>query len=487
MGAIVAVINKNGENAAEQAVAMLKTLSHIDAEAFGIASSSTVKIEKTAEKLANASVNSPLIIGHVFSKIISADKPQPVKLENATLVFEGRNYQTPLENAAETFAKKIQDNPTEKAVRLINETDGDFTFAIAEKERLLAGRDPLGIRPLYLGKNEHLMALASERKALRKIGIENAYPFPPGKLLIANKRDFEFLHAKTLTRQKASNITIQEASETIKTVLKSSVTDRVAGIDKIAVAFSGGLDSSLIAILAKKANVEVHLIHVSLESQPETEHAKKVAEELELPIHVYTYNADDVKETMEKALWLTEEPNPLKVSIGIPMCWAAEKTAKMGFKVLLAGQGADELFGGYKRYATAYATHGEKKTEEMMFNDVLTINEANVERDFKICDFHGVELRLPFLTYDMVGFAIKLPLKLKIALPDDGMRKLVLRHAAKSFGLPKSVLEKPKKAVQYATGVDKTLRKLAKQENLSLTEWLMKEFQKTFEKLMKNG
>jgi asparagine synthase (glutamine-hydrolysing) len=73
---------------------------------------------------------------------------------------------------------------------------------------------------------------------------------------------------------------------------------------------------------------------------------------------------------------------------------------------------------------------------------------------------------------------------LKIKLPDDGMRKLVLRAAAKKLGLPKCILERPKKAIQYATGINKTLKKLAKQEKLSVKEYLIKNFQKVLEKKM---
>lgn len=488
MGAIVAVINKSEKTAVEYAARMLKILSDGCAEAFGLASPSNVKIEKAVEKLVDPNLNSPLIIGHAFSRTTPADKPQPIKLEGAALVFDGRTYPIRTENSdAEIFAEKIQNNPLEEAKKFIRKTNGDFTFIIAEKEKLIAGRDPIGVRPLYFGQNERVIALASERKALWKIGIEKVYSFPPGNLLITDEKNFKFLHVKTLPHTEFSSATTQMAAEKIKALLQRSVKERVAGLEEVAVAFSGGLDSSLIAFLAKKAGVNVHLVHVSLKNQPETEHAVKVAEELKLPIHIYTYTLDDTKETLPKVLWLTEEPDPLKVSIGIPMCWTAEKTAEMGIKILLAGQGADELFGGYKRYTTAYAAYGKEKVEEIMFNDILRISETNIERDYKICSFYGVELRLPFLAYAMAKFAANLPLKLKIKLPDDGTRKIVLRYAAKILGLPKSVVEKPKKAIQYTTGVDKTLKKLAKQENLSLKEFLTKNFRSAFKKMLEDG
>ncbi|MEM3596571.1 MAG: asparagine synthetase B [Candidatus Bathyarchaeia archaeon] len=487
MGTIVAVINKRGENAAEQAVKMLKVLSHGGIERFGLASSSAIKIEDAAEKLLCSDVNSSIVLGYAFSRITATDKPQPVKLENAACVFEGRIYPTSMERSdAEIFAEKIQKDCISSAKSFVMKTESSFAFIIAERKKLIAGRDAIGVCPLYFGENKQLIALASGKKALWKIGIADACSFPPGSLLVASRGGFKVKHVRRLSCEKISSATMRDACEGLLTLLQSSV-EKLVGLQDVAVAFSGGLDSSLIAFLAKRAGADAHLVHVSLKNQPETAHAIKVAEELKLPIHVYTYTVDDVEEALPKVLWLVEEPEPVKVSIGVPMYWAAEKTSEMGIKVLLAGQGADELFGGYKRYLTAYARYGENKVKEMLLNDVLGISEANVERDYKICNFYNVELRLPYLTHKMAEFAVSLPLKFKLKLSRGGMRKLVLRAAAKKLGLPKTVIERPKRAIQYATGVDRAIKKLAKQENLSTKEYLARNFRSVFERVVKDG
>ncbi|MEM2105649.1 MAG: asparagine synthetase B [Candidatus Bathyarchaeia archaeon] len=487
MGAMVAVVNKSGENAAEYAVKMLKVLSHRGMEKFGLASLSSLKIEGAAEQLSESSVNAPIIVGHAFSRITATDKPQPVKLENAACVFEGRIYPTSIERSdAEFFAEEVRRDHVDGAESFLRKTEGGFAFIIAENERLIAGRDAVGICPLYFGEDKRLIALASEKKALWKIGIVNARSFPPGTVLIASKSDFRLKHVKGLSIGRSSGITMWNASESLGVLLQSSVEKMVAGLRDVAVAFSGGLDSSLIALLAKKAGANVHLVHVSLKNQPETAHAIKTAEELKLPIHVYTYTVDDIKEALPKVLWLVEEPEPVKVGIGVPMYWTAKKTAELGIRVLLAGQGADELFGGYKRYLTAYTKYGKNKVEEMLLNDILNVHEANIERDHKICNFHNVELRLPYLTHKIAEFALSLPLNFKIRL-QGGVRKLVLRSVAKKLGLPRNVTERPKRAIQYATGVDKAIKKLAKQENLSANECLTRIFRGIFEKMVNDG
>jgi len=487
MGTIIAVINKKGENATETAVAMLKAPKHKGVENFGIASSTTVKIEKSIDALQKQDLKSPVVVGHVFSKIFTRDKPQPIKLEGATMVFEGRIYPTATEiSEAEAVAKKLQENREKAIENLIDKSEGCFALVVAELERIVAGRDAMGLHPFYHGQNKDLAALASERKTLWKIGIKTVGSFPPGHMALIDRHGVRFKPMKTLVHSRAKLITMQTAAQKLQTMLQQSTKERVSGLKEVALAFSGGLDSSIIALLAKKLGADVHLVHVSLEKQPETEHAKKAAEELKLPIHVYLYDEEDVKEDLQKVLRLIEEPDPVKTSIGISLYWAAEKTVEMNFKVMLTGQGADELFGGYKRYVNEYLRYGKEKAQETIFNDIVRMWETNFERDFKICNYHNVELRLPFATYQIARLAIDLPIELKIALPDNGLRKIVLRQTAKNLGLPQSIVKRPKRAIQYTTGVNRTLKKLAKRERLPIKGYIQETFQTVLKKMMKN-
>jgi asparagine synthase (glutamine-hydrolysing) len=305
--------------------------------------------------------------------------------------------------------------------------------------------------------------------------------FPPGNLAVVSREGFKFKPVKTFCYSKPKQTTMQEAAETLQKLLENSVRKRVWGLREVAVAFSGGLDSSLVAFLAKKCQVNVQLIHVSLENQHETEEAKKAADELKLPVQVHLFREEDIEKVAAKVVGLVEESDPVKLSIGLPFYWAAEKTAEAGFKVLLAGQGADELFGGYQRYVNDYLLSEKEEVRKKMFNDVAKLHENNIERDVKICSFHGVELRLPFASYAIADFALSLPLELKIEKKTDSLRKLVLRKVAENMGLPASIAEKPKKAVQYATGINDALKKLAKRQNATVNEYVNKLFLKSIQ------
>ncbi len=408
----------------------------------------------------------------------SHDKQHCVRLEDATVLFDGRIY-SPILGASgtEIIAKKLQQaDPLKASEAFLKEVEGDFSFMIAEPERIIAGRDPVGVQPLYYGENRTVAALASNRKALWKLGIEKTQSFPPGHLAFVSREGFKFKPIKTLVYSEPKAVTMQKAAETLQKLLEHSVRRRVFGTKEIAVAFSGGLDSSIVAFLAKKCQANVHLIHVSLENRPETEEAKKAADELNLPIQVYLFREADVEKVVSRVVELIEEADPVKASIGVAFYWTAEKTAEAGFRVLLAGQGADELFGGYQRYVNDYLLYGKEKVRKTMFDDVIKLHESNIERDVKICSFHDVELRLPFASYQIAKFALNLPIELKIERITDTLRKLVLRKVALNMGLPSSIAEKPKKAVQYATGINDALKKIAKKQKTTIAEYVNKLF-----------
>jgi asparagine synthase (glutamine-hydrolysing) len=476
MGALIAALDKRRRDATKKAVDMFKALKVTHAQTYGIASSTKIETEETIKALESQTLNSPIIVGYAFRKIATKDRLQPLKLEEAALVFDGRTYPSGTEESdAQAVARKLQSNREETAKTLIRDVDGDFAFVIAESDRLIAGRDALGIRPLYYGENRSHLALASERKALWKIGLK-ANSFPPGHVASADEHGLSFKPAKTLAYSEPKNMTLQAASNELRALLEHSVKARVHGLKEAAVAFSGGLDSSIVAILAKTSKVNVHLIHASLADQPEIETARKAAEELKLPIHTCVYTEENVQEILPKVVRLIEEADLLKTSVGIPIYWTARKAAEMGFNVMLAGQGADEFFGGYKKYVDCYLQHGNEKAQRLIFKDVLDMYKTNFERDFKICNFHGMELRLPFATFPIAKFAVNLPINLKMERSNRTLRKLVLRQVARNLGLPQFIAEKPKRAIQYTTGTSKILRKITKQKGVSMNEYLQKIF-----------
>jgi len=477
---MAAAVNKTGKNSVPSVVAMLRQLGHRGSDVYGVATPTSVTIAHSIDELQIEGVSSSVAVGHNLLRADWRDRPQPVMGKGYAFVFEGRLFPPPTKCDVEAVMEKIGSNPWRDSAKIIKELNGSYVFVIASLDRLIVGRDTVGTNPLYYGRDEKLFAVASERKALWKLGIEEARSFPPGNLAAVTSQGITLQPVNLIVQPPRESVSMKKAAEHLQTLLLKSTKDRLTDVEKVAVAFSGGLDSSLIAVLAKMCNADVHLISVGLESSPELERAKNTAAALEQPLSIQTYTVNDVESALPKVLWLVEEPNPLKSSIAIPFFWTAETASKLGFRVLLAGQGADELFGGYRKYLLKYAKFSAEALEKEMYRDVALSYETNFQRDNSVCAFHGVELRLPYADRAVVCFGLSLPPKLKIWSVDDDLRKRVLRGVARNLGLPLLVVNRRKKAVQYATGVDRALRQLARRESLTLVEYIRQVFRKVY-------
>ena len=477
MKTAVAVLSKKGENAVPNVLEALDAKGGKEAACVGVATPNEFLTAETFRELQAKKLDSPVALGYAASVALPRDEPQMMKFENSAVLFDGIIYSAKEKSALEFVAAKLGRDRCKGAASFVLDVEADyFALIVAEPERLVAARDPVGVQPLYFGENETLAAFATNRKTLWNLGIAEPKSFPPGHIATATQAGFKFEPAKTLTFVEPKPISLDEAAKCLQVLLENSVQKRVSGLGKVTVAFSGGLDSSVVAFLAKKCGVEVQLIHVSLENQPETQEAFDAAEELQLPLQVHLFKESDVEKTIPQVVGLIEEGDPVKASIGLPFFWAAQKTAEGGFKALLAGQGADELFGGYQRYVKEYLADGDVKVRRTMFEDVVNVYESNLERDEKLCGFHDVELRLPFAAFGVVEFAMGLPTELKFEGKADSLRKLVLRKVALNMGLSPRVAAKPKKAVQYSTGINNALKRIAKKKGLTLAEYVAKLF-----------
>jgi asparagine synthase (glutamine-hydrolysing) len=479
MKVTVAVLDKQRNNVVERVLELLQSLGNVRTSNFGLVSPTKSLLDKNLDIMSRQGLVSSTMVGYVSSKPTSASGYEFLQLEDSALVFEGRVY-SPIPKAA--VMEQVAKEPLHCEAllqTLIADADGDYSFLMLKDGWIAAGRDPVGVQPLYYGENQNVAAVATTRKALWKLGIENPISFPPGNIAFVNREGLQFKPVKTLTFAEPTPITLDEAAKRLQALLEESIRRRIRGVKEVAVAFSGGLDSSLVAYLASKFGVKVNLLHVSMENQAETEEAIDASDKLNLPLQVHLFKDSDVEKTLPKAVALIEDPDPIKASVGLPFYWAAEKAFEAGYRVMLAGQGADELFGGYQRYVTQYCKEGSEAVRKTMFKDVVRIHESNLERDLKITGFHDVELRLPFASFELAEFALSLPIECKMEQKPDTLRKLVLRKVALNAGMPSSVVDKPKKAVQYSTGINNAIKRIAKKHGKTVNEYIGELFEES--------
>jgi len=177
-----------------------------------------------------------------------------------------------------------------------------------------------------------------------------------------------------------------------------------------------------------------------------------------LALHTHHVTESEVRRCTPLVLEAIEEWNIMKLGVGMTVYMAAEQAAKTGLRVLLSGQGADELFGGYHRYLQIYGEGGAALQNEL-WNDILQIYEVNLERDDAVTMAHSVELRVPYLDLQVINRAMDIPIHYKIRDHTDQLRKCILREVAAELNVPQFIVKRPKKAAQYGSGIHQLLVK----------------------------
>jgi len=239
------------------------------------------------------------------------------------------------------------------------------------------------------------------------------------------------------------------AAVEVARLLERSVAAAVEGEGQVAVSYSGGLDSSIIAKCAAK-RTGVVACTACARGSGDAARAREGAEAMGLSLVTSELTEENVGAALS-AIDLPFAPTLMDKSLWCLYAAVSQSAHRAGARVLLLGQLADELFGGYAKYAETLKARGESSAESMMGADVKLYAARGRVRDVTACG-RRVEARFPFESAELVEFAGSLPVFFKIR---DGERKAVLRRAASILGVPEKIIGIPKKAAQYSSGVQK--------------------------------
>lgn len=250
----------------------------------------------------------------------------------------------------------------------------------------------------------------------------------------------------------------------VMTSIKDAVLDSIENIDRVAVMFSGGLDSSLLAYIAKdhQKRTDITLYTVGTPDSWDIRNAEPTAILLGLNLKKILINSRDITSSIPAVSRIIESQHPVKLSFQLPLYLGM---AKVSEKHVLSGQGADELFGGYSRYLDM--TENELKVA--LKNDYDVLISRDIEMDRKVARHFNRKLITPYLDDNVVKSAQKVPIDYKVS---NGYRKVILKEAALALGLPKNLANKEKKAIQYSAGIIKELKKMAREEDMEVRELL---------------
>jgi asparagine synthase (glutamine-hydrolysing) len=473
LGAIAAVFSKTPIDAPRLVGKMLSAMRHRAQDAAAIAWGNNVESAKSPDLLTPSSPSQHTAIGHGFTQILPEDKPQPLQAEAGWLCLDGRVVADGMlagaEKAAQLLAPKL--TPAEFP-RIHLDVDGAYALCWCADSSLFVTRDELGLKPLFIGNCGDLLAVASDRKALWAVGINETKSFPPGGCLKASEGGLTLESSRDQLEISETPRRDKVDVEELLRLLVESVSIQTAGVAKVAAGFSGGLDSAVVAKIAKDAGVDSLLVTLGVGRTPEMSQAEAAARIIGLPIITREFSMNDVAACLDHVLWLIEEPNLMKTSIAMAISWTAQIAAENGRSVIMLGQGSDELFGGYKRFATIMGESGADAASEAISESVHGAHEVNYQRDEQAVSALRAELRLPFATRKITEFASRVPLAMKVRSPSDDFRKWILRDAAVKLGIPTMIAMRPKKAIQHASGVEKAIREIAKTQGVSASNYL---------------
>lgn len=348
-----------------------------------------------------------------------------------------------------------------KGVDFIEDLNGIFAFALydIENDRYLIARDHIGVIPLYMGWDIYgRFYVASELKALEGV-CNKIEPFLPGHYWSSDERQLKRWYKRNwvdydAVKDNGSSIDILRSS------LEAAVHRQLMSDVPYGVLLSGGLDSSIISAVAKKFSAkrvesgdtqdawwpQLHSFAVGLVGSPDLAAAKKVAEHIGTVHHEVNFTVQEGLDAIRDVIYHLETYDVTTVRASTPMYLLARVIKSMGIKMVLSGEGSDELFGGYLYFhkapdAKSFHEETVRKLSKLHLYDCLRANKALAA--------WGVEGRVPFLDKEFMDVAMRLNPKEKMAR-DGKMEKWILRKAFEDY-LPKSIAWRQKE--QFSDGV----------------------------------
>ncbi len=417
------------------------------------------------------------VLGHRRLSIVDVEGGrQPLVTPDGKLYLVGNgevyNHEEIRESLVNGEMSTRSDN--EVALRLVAERGpgalcellGMYAFLIAgEDGTFIAARDPVGIKPLYWARRNGLVHFASEMSAFDEDWQPNVESFPPGHYWTPEGGLVRFAAPvppkdEIAHYQGPSEPGVRipdEILERVRNRLIRTVERQMMGDVPVGVFLSGGLDSSLVAAIAarwyQRRGERLKTFAIGLEDSPDLLAARAVAEYLDTEHHESVYTAEDALGVLPKVVRIIESFDPSLVRSAVPNYILARFTARH-VKVVLTGEGADEIFAGYE-YLEDFRTEEELHAE--LVRTIEGLHDLNLQRADRVTMAHGLEARVPFLELDMISLGLSLPAGWKLA--GEGQEEKRLLRLAFEGWLPDDFLWRKKAQFGDGSGAASVLKR----------------------------
>lgn len=328
--------------------------------------------------------------------------------------------------------------------------DGSFVSAIVEKnDEVILARDGIGARPLFYGWNGEVFHFSSEMKGLKDHVQFDIQELPPGHIYSSKKGLTPFQPFQPEVPDPGNDV--RKAAAILRELMIDAVKKRMDNAH--AVSLSGGLDSSIIAAIAKEFNPDLKLFTATVKQAPgpDLENAKLMADFLGLEHFVYEITDEDIEQAIPQVVWHLESFDEDCIS-GILSNYYMSRKVKEHSDAVLIGEGADELFGGYRMVLKNPKVKSVEQRDRLAQKLLDIAYNTALRRMDRSWMANSVAYKTPFLDSRVVAFAAKIPMDWKI-YGDKQIEKYVLREAFRDM-LPEQIANREKLRFAMGTGMD---------------------------------
>ncbi|TFG13193.1 hypothetical protein EU537_06845 [Candidatus Thorarchaeota archaeon] len=334
-----------------------------------------------------------------------------------------------------------------------------FIMVVEQKDHRIVIRSQDGQIPLYVAANSDRTIFSTQRKALWNLNMPHVAVVFPGDVLTL--RDSGHLRVESSLRTGhsfKSQLQMKNIYKNMETLLLNSFS-KLRGVDKAAVLFSGGVDSSMAVLLSRKYVDDLTLISAFGDESKDQKVAESHARMLDMDVQKVLLDFDLIWHILPEVIYSIETTNAMDVEIAIPFFLSARLAASNGRNLLISGQGPDEIFAGYARHVRIFKERGQKALQHELIENLSITHEANIARDMKAIEYSGCEAFFPYLSPPFVQYGLSIPPSYKIAPEGLPRRKVIFRKICTRMGLPEAIANKVKSATQYSSGSSKLLLK----------------------------
>jgi asparagine synthase (glutamine-hydrolysing) len=474
---------------------MLQVMRHRGPDGAGFSIGGVSGRSAKLQDLAMGGRRGRVALGHVRLAITGgADGIQPFESRDGRLVLlhngEIYNYRELREQLSDGFQQgtgsdseivmrhleqEYQGDLRAALLRLLPRLDGVYALAVTDGEETIIVRDRVGVRQLYYCQTQGQVVFASEKKPLWALvgAAARVERVLPGHLLaVRDGRAESVCFWRPDSLRNGTTIDSREtALEAYNAAIRGAVAKRVRGRDRVGLIFSGGIDSVLVGHLVQATGVPQTCYTVGCgPASTDVTWARRVAGELGFSLQYRCLTEKEIEALIPEVIRDIEDHSLNQVEVGIPIHVANRMAQEAGERVLLNGQGADELFGGYPWYGQVMEREGYDQFVRRSWEDTCLLYKECLEREDKISMAHSLELRVPFLDPSVVKVAFQIAPELKVRSGNDPLGKHIHREYCCSVGIPEPIANRVKEAAQHGANIHATLERLAKKRAPSATQ-----------------